>query len=228
MEEPTTHEIATLWRLNGERYEKHGENLAAAKSYEKASKALSYEGDEALGYLNQAAINYRLAGDGRFDDPYWVKAHELFDRVIADTGDPALRARAQRDKAMLCAEEGHYGQAEKLVHASYDGWNDIGDLVERAVTYGFWGRVEYMNRRYDSARYMFYVADDELRGKHDLYELNNLVWFMKVYCWYGRWYRLPRAIWLALRTGYRRRAAEALLIAISPRLYEQVLRAKRG
>ena len=228
MEEPTTHKIATLWRLNGERYEKHGENLAAAKSYEKAAKALSYEGDEALGYLNQAAINYRLAGDGRFDDPYWAKAHELFVRVIADTGDPTLRARAQRDKAMLCAEEGHYRQAEKLVLASYDGWNDSGDLVERAVTYGFLGRVEYMNRRYDSARYMFYVADDELRGKHDLYELNNLLWFMKVYYWYGRWYRLPRAIWLALRTGYHRRALEALLIAISPHLYERVLRAKRG
>lgn len=72
-----------------------------------------------------------------------------------------------------------------------------------------------MNRRYDSARYMFYVADDELRGKHDLYELNNLLWFMKVYYWYGRWYRLPRAIWLALRTGYHRRALEALLIAAS-------------
>ena len=118
MEEPTTHEIATHWRLNGERYEKHGENLAAAKSYEKAAKTLSYEGDEALGYLNQAAINYRLAGDGRFDDPYWVKAHELFDRVIAEAQEGELRNRARRDKAMLYVEEERYDEAETLLSAA--------------------------------------------------------------------------------------------------------------
>ena len=227
MEEPTTHEIATHWRLNGERYEKHGENLAAAKSYEKAAKALSYEGDEALGYLNQAAINYRLAGDGRFDDPYWAKAHELFDRVIADTGNPALRARAQRDKAMLLMEQQCYTEALALLRLARQHYTRARDEVEDAATCGFIGRVEYLDGQNGLLNLM--LADKVLRrGDNRVYELNNLIWLMKVTHPLRRQLLLFRALWLAVRTGYRRRAVEALLIAISPRLYDRVLRAKRG
>lgn len=228
MEEPTTHEIATHWRLNGERYEKHGENLAAAKSYEKAAKALSYEGDEALGYLNQAAINYRLAGDGRFDDPYWVKAHELFDRVIAEAQEGELRNRARRDKAMLCLEEEHYDQARKLLRIADVELATDRNWVELHCTQGFQGRVYYEQGLRGLALFYLHVADHGLRGKHDLYELNNLIWRMKVVNPIYRQLLLCRALRLAVRTGYRRRAAEALLIAISPRLYDRVLRAKRG
>ena len=228
MEEPTTHEIATLWRLNGERYEKHGENLAAAMSYEKASKALSYEGDEALGYLNQAAINYRLAGDGRFDDPYWVKAHELFDRVIANAQASELRNRARRDKAMLYVEEERYDEAEKLLSVARGEYDASNNWVEFWCTWGFEARVFYAQGKHALAREHLHSADHGLRGQHDLYELNNLVWRMKVVNPIHRQLLLCRALRLAVRTGYRRRAAEALLIAISPRLYERVLRAKRG
>lgn len=228
MEEPTTHEIATHWRLNGERYEKHGENLAAAKSYEKAAKALSYEGDEALGYLNQAAINYRLAGDGRFDDPYWVKAHELFDRVIAEAQEGELRNRARRDKAMLYVEEERYDEAEKLLSAARGEYDASYNWVEFWCTRGFEARVFYAQGKHALAREHLHSADHGLRGKHDLYELNNLVWLMKVVNPIHRQQLLCRALRLAVRTGYRRRAAEALLIAISPRLYDRVLRAKRG
>lgn len=228
MEEPTTHEIATHWRLNGERYEKHGENLAAAKSYEKAAKTLSYEGDEALGYLNQAAINYRLAGDGRFDDPYWVKAHELFDRVIANAQASELRNRARRDKAMLYVEEERYDEAEKLLSAARGEYDASYNWVEFWCTRGFEARVFYAQGKHALAREHLHSADHGLRGQHDLYELNNLVWLMKVVNPIHRQQLLCRALRLAVRTGYRRRAAEALLIAISPRLYDRVLRAKRG
>ncbi len=228
MEEPTTHKIATHWRLNGERNEKHGENLAAAMSYEQAAEALSYEDDEALGYLNQAAINYRLAGDGRLGARYWAKAHELFDRVIADTGNPALRARAQRDKAMLYVEEERYDEAEKLLSAARGEYDASYNWVEFWCTRGFEARVFYAQGKHALAREHLHSADHGLRGQHDLYELNNLVWLMKVVNPIHRQLLLCRALRLALRTGYHRRALEALLIAISPHLYERVLRAKRG
>ena len=61
-----------------------------------------------------------------------------------------------------------------------------------------------------------------------MYELNNLIWLMKVTHPLRRQLLLFRALWLAVRTRYRRRAVEALLIAVSPRLYERVLRAERG
>ena len=228
MEDPeTSHELATHWRLEADRHEKRGENLAAAKSYEQAAEALSYEDDEALGYLNQAAINYRLAGDGRLGARYWAKAHELFDRVIADTGNPALRARAQRDKAMLLMEQQCYTEALALLRLARQHYTRARDEVEDAATCGFIGRVEYLDGQNGLLNLM--LADKVLRrGDNRVYELNNLVWLMKVVNPIHRQQLLCRALRLAVRTGYRRRAAEALLIAISPRLYDRVLRAKRG
>ena len=144
MEDPeTSHELATHWRLEADRHEKRGENLAAAKSYEQAAEALSYEDDEALGYLNQAAINYRLAGNGRLGARYWAKADELFDRVIANTGDPALRARAQRDKAMLYLAQQDYDRALDLLGFSRRELVKSQNWVEFYCTLGFEGRVFY-------------------------------------------------------------------------------------
>lgn len=228
MEDPeTSHELATHWRLEADRHEKRGENLAAAEAYERAVKQLPDGDDEALGYINQAAINYRLAGDGRLGARYWAKAHELFDRVIADTGNPALRARAQRDKAMLLMEQQCYTEALALLRLARQHYTRARDEVEDAATCGFIGRVEYLDGQNGLLNLM--LADKVLRrGDNRVYELNNLIWLMKVTHPLRRQLLLFRALWLAVRTGYRRRAVEALLIAISPRLYDRVLRAKRG
>ena len=228
MEDPeTSHELATHWRLEADRHEKRGENLAAAEAYERAVKQLPDGDDEALGYINQAAINYRLAGDGRLGARYWAKAHELFDRVIADTGNPALRARAQRDKAMLLMEQQCYTEALALLRLARQHYTRARDEVEDAATCGFIGRVEYLDGQNGLLNLM--LADKVLRRSDNrVYELNNLIWLMKVTHPLRRQLLLFRALWLAVRTGYRRRAVEALLIAISPRLYDRVLRAKRG
>lgn len=221
IDEPETSEDCFFEAVDYVRYaesaERAGDNLSAAELFERAAKLFegATEGTDG-NWLNQAAINYRLAGSA-----YWLKALELFDYVIEHAGGE-LSARARRDKAMLLVELGRFDEALELLELAAHYYRKYDQTVERAVTEGFIGRLYLAWNEPGVASLYLYDADRDLRGRHDLYELNNLIWFMKAVGPVRRPLLLLRALRLAAATGYRRRAVEAGLITISPALYDAV------
>lgn len=207
--------------FSAEHLERVGNNLDAAMLFEQAAGGSETENQWL--WLNQAAINYRLAGSA-----YWQQSLELFDEVIANTTDSELHARACRDKAMLLTELGRTYEARKLLADAMFRQNWSGSATEYAATSGYVGRTHLADGKVADASYWLADADAQLRGKNDLYELNNLIWLMKV-AGVRRVLMLPRAVKLAFRTGYRRRGLEAGLITIRPALYDTVLdRVRQG
>ena len=202
-----------------ETLERQGDNLGAARLFEQA--AADREEYNSVFWLNQAAINYRLAGSG-----HWTKALELFDHVI-ETTHSELRDRARRDKAMLLVDLGRFNEAIWLLQKAELGQVERGQIIESYVTQGFIGRVRLAAGERQWGREILERVNGNLRGYHSVYELNNLIWLLKAVSLPRRLTLLPRALHLAARTGYRRRGVEAMLITVSPTLYALIKSRRR-
>lgn len=205
--------------------EQEGDHEGAAEQFIK--NALGLEDEEAVPFWNQAAINFRLAGENS-----WGSSHEFFRLAFESTDDQELLGRISRDWAMLFLDQATFCQKRILFEEAEAYFNKAADLLrsamayqacsgmEYAVTVGFMGRLELLRDEKSQARQHLRHAQDILHKKHDVYELNNLIWLLKSEKLLGRLRRLPRAVQLAAKTGYHRRATEACLITISPKLYE--------
>lgn len=96
---------------------------------------------------------------------------------------------------------------------------------EYFVSLGFIGRaLLYSNSgKRQEALFLLETADAVLKGRAP-YELNNLIWRLKAERLIRRLILLPRALRLASQARNRKRAVQAMTIALSPRLAERIVR----
>lgn len=191
-------------------FEQAHDNTVAAELFESLAKELNRPD-----LANQAAINWRLAKN-------YERAHAAFNEAYRQSllsGDTSLADRVRRDKAMLLLEQEAFDDAATMLEASRQSQQVAGEKLEAAVTLGFIARVTLRQGDVHLAQSELRQVDNELRGQHDVYELNNLIWLLKVERPPRRLALMIRTIRLAGKTGYRHRAVEAGLITISPRLY---------
>ena len=136
-----------------------------------------------------------------------------------------LLSTVERDWAMLKLAQGDYNTAISLLNDALNTQETLRNPREAGCTRGFLARVLWQSGRNASARRLFARADRELKDKPD-WRLNNAIWWMKASSSLRRLIIGPRAIWLAYSSGFRRRAAEAVIIMVGGnRLYERL---KRG
>lgn len=153
-------------------------------------------------------------------------AKAVFGIAYGYAEDDLLRGRIKRDWGMVFLDEGQADKAMELFEESRHLILSIGldhpdknkAHIEDYVTLGFIGRAYLVLGDKESARMHMKSADDELRG-HEPYELNNLVWRMKVSPpLIRRKLLFPRAWRLAREAGHRKRQLQILLLAASPTL----------
>lgn len=156
-------------------------------------------------------ICWRMSSEYERATTAFGKAYELADNDV-DKG------RIMRDWAMVPLAQEHYDDAFKCLEESLElirGHN----VVEYAVTMGFIGRVHFAQGDREAALSYFRTADLQLRTSHAprIYELNNLVWWMKAAPFRARIKVARRALPLAYRAGNARRLAQiALLVWYRP------------
>jgi len=156
-------------------------------------------------------ICYRLLG--KYSEA--TRAFEAAYRLAAK--DDLHRGRIMRDWSMVLLAQKQYADAERYLNESLTLLYGTDHLVEHAATMGFLGRIYCAYGDKVTARMYFHLADTNLRGKADIYELNNLVGWMKAAPLFERCVLGRRAWRLAGKTGNRKRQAQiALLIVCRP------------
>lgn len=136
--------------------------------------------------LQWRGITHRLQGN-------LSTSIEMFKAAIALTEDNThLQGRLYRDLAMTIvaqlrkakhgpARKLHEDGAEACLLKSQSLLNTTGDSVELAATYGFHGRLCALVGNPGQARSYYARADTVLKGGDNRdYELNNLIWMLKV------------------------------------------------
>lgn len=179
----------------------------------------------------RAGINYRCAGQSyfevslsRFSEAFTVATKPLQEHD-KDSRMMLLLSTVERDWAMLKLAQGDYNTAISLLNDALNTQETLRNPREAGCTRGFLARVLWQSGRNASARRLFARADRELKDKPD-WRLNNAIWWMKASSPLRRLIIGPRAIWLAYSSGFRRRAAEAVIIMVGGnRLYERLKRA---
>jgi len=121
----------------------------------------------------------------------------------------ALTAKIRRDLGMVYLDSGRVPEARYEFAISHNGLKRmLGDHdAETLASLGFLGR-SYLHEDNKTAKKYLLEAADGLRGQHDVYELNNLIWLLRASV-LSRLRRGPRAIQLALRLGNKQRLIEA-------------------
>lgn len=176
--------------------------------------------DEAASKANSAhesACAYQMQGVALRLNKQYSSAHVAFGVATSDAiGNDQLRFRIMRDEAHVLMDEGYLRSAVALLKSSSVGLRELGDLTESAMSTGFLGRVHLLKGDKREARRLMSEADGVLRGtaKNDTYELNNLIWLMKVVKPYERRVLLPRALRLIKQTGQRRRLPEVAILVV--------------
>jgi tetratricopeptide (TPR) repeat protein len=179
----------------------------------------------------RAGINYRCAGQSDFDVSLtcfseafdvatkYLQAHDKDNRMML------LLSTVERDWAMLYLAQGNCDTAGSLLNDALKTQVALRNPREAGCTRGFLARVLWQSGRSAIACQLFAQADRELKDKPD-WRLNNAIWWMKASSPLRRLIIGPRAIRLAYRSGFRRRAAEAVIIMVGGnRLYERLKRA---
>ena len=143
--------------------------------------------------------------------------------------DQALKLRIMRDEALTYMAEGKLQRAYNMAHESFIGLSRF-DQDESAASLGAMGRIELQRGHREDALRMFNEADGILNrpDSNQDYQLNNLVWLLKVTNLPQRLAMLPRAIRLIKLTEQRRRTIEVVLLVGGNRLYSFAERFKRS
>lgn len=180
------------------------------------------------------AANTFLLASGQTDDSYEIaaafqmrgvalrlnkefeEAHvALGTATLYARGNEELRLRIERDKAIVYMDEGKLWQASQLADDSYTGLRDMGSVTEAAASLGFLGRVRLRVGNKTEAYRMISQADALLRSSNNsTYELNNLIWLLKLARPLMRLNLLPRTLWLIQQTGQTRRLVEVASLAV--------------
>lgn len=164
--------------------------------------------------LRLAGVNFRSCGVLDRSDQLLETALDL------SRGVPKLYDAILRDLGMLRIAQGETDEALRLLYTSRNNQLARHDPQEAACTIGIIARAYWRQGKHSQARRAFARADQGLTEKLD-WRLNNIIWWMKACGLGGRLFLAPRAIWLAFRSGFPRRAAEALIILVGGnRLYE--------
>jgi hypothetical protein len=140
-----------------------------------------------------------------------------------------LQYRIERDGAMLFADINELLIAYQMLWSSYKGLEGLGSKTEAAISLAVLGRVVNRLGDKDEAFRLMIRADRHLRASDSrTYELNNLVWLLKLVNPLARLALLPRVIRLIRQTGQRRRLAELALLVIGGNpLYDYADRLRR-
>ncbi len=156
----------------------------------------------------------------------YTKAEEAFEEACRRAKTDTHTGRIKRDWGMVPLECGLYDKALALFMSSLHLLMQDGEApvdpeqrVEYFVTIGFIGRAHSTQRTRENhqlAQKQLRTADRELRG-HAPYELNNLVWRLKVEPFRKRIRLVRRALRLAREARNRPRMIQiTLLLACRP------------
>lgn len=178
--------------------------------------------DERASVSQGEGIAFRLNGDLHNSrcSLYQARSYAISTKNIV------LQARIERDLGMTILEDAIVNQNETLFSTTHM-WLESSLLAlvqhsrtEAAATLGFIGRALLEQGCHRQAIETFRDANRTLRGRHDVYELDNLVWMAKASV-LDRWRYAFRAFWLMKRTGSTRRVVEYfVLLAGGNRLYK--------
>jgi|JI10StandDraft_1071094.scaffolds.fasta_scaffold333492_3 hypothetical protein len=195
--------------------EKRGDKRRAAELFESAGRLTDSLVEKAKA-MQLAGINLRGYGAILDSNIRFTSAYQL----ACAAKQPSLADAIRRDWAMLRIDQDDFDGALMMLRAAKRGQEDRGEPTESACTESFIGRVYLGQGDRNRAMMTFANADHGLKTKLD-WRLNNVIWWMKSCSPGGRLFLAPRAIWLAFRSGFPRRAAEALIILVGGnRLYE--------
>ncbi len=198
-----------------------GKYLEAAQHYMLAQQFASLARQVIRTQLS-AGINFRMCG--KYEDAALQLTLALENaKSLEDNAETTVYvAVIQRDLAMLDIDLGNYIDALELLKASAKSLF-YKDTTELGATYDFTARA-YAGLNDTRLAYSYHAEAHQLLHKNwNTYELNNLVWWMKLMKPVERIERLPRALWLAIVERNRVRAFEAIIIAFAgPKKYEQL------
>jgi len=210
-----------------------GKNLfkEALKIFIKASN-MSEGNNKQAEAVQLIGIASRLNGDYR-------RSEEAFKRALVHTNDPMIKAKIQRDLGMTYLDKANsikrnqpyrHAEIETLYKKAEERFsNSIYAMrcphEELGMSRSFMARLHFSKNDKESARSDFERAHDEIKGKNDTYELNNLIWLARssIIC---RWIYAWRAIQLAVKTGASRRWKEYLIILVGGNLLYEKIAAK--
>lgn len=167
-------------------------------------------------------IAYRLNGDLHKSRSSLFSARSY----AISANDIVLQGRIERDLGMTILDNAVINQNQVLFNTAH-GWFESSLLAlvrysrtEAAATLGFIGRALLEEGLRYQAVETLRDAHRTLKGRNDVYELNNLVWMAKASV-LDRWRYAPRAFWLMKRSGSTRRVVEyVVLLAGGNRLYK--------
>jgi len=188
----------------------------------------------AVGYKEQASalqnkgIALRLANDllgsesalqGARAIAVATEDFELVGRIERDIGMTIL------DRATMTEDRGQFADAEMWFDESWKKLKVIKPL-EAAMTIGFIGRSFFCRGERSDAIALLVIAHKALTGKHDVYELNNLIWLARASVFY-RWRFAPRFLHLVSQTDHTRRNKEYLVLLVGGNRLYKFLRERR-
>lgn len=175
-----------------------------------ADRGMTAEIEQLLG------ICYRMLGR-------YSKARVAFENAFRLANNARDRGRILRDQAMLWLVQGQLENAWNDIRRSLEMLLRPEDAVEYACSVGFQARLFGKQGELYTARDHHRRADELLRQATDdpsepIYELNNLVWWLKVEKGFRSRYRLSRRAWrLAKANSNRKRQLQiALLLTCRP------------
>lgn len=205
---------------SGDELERAGKSYEAATEFKKAARVAFDQRDKCTA-LHRAAINLRVAK--QYED-----AEYTFEEALANSNGGGQELRIKRDMIMARVLSGRVtSEDESTLDEIYSNQLKVGMLLEAGVTLGFIARLDLkLGKSRDAALLDFSEADRLMRKseyRNRVYELNNLIHWMKNENFIKRFILGPRAIYLALKTGYRIRAIEAsILMTGGPKIYEKL------
>ena len=182
-------------------------DLQEAQGRFAAAVAEADTSDEKAKSLQMLGVALRLHKDLRSAEVRLLAALEN-----ALDNNPTLRYKILRDLGMVYLDTKRVSESRYEFTASHQGLKRVlGDHdAETLASLGFLGR-SYLHEDNKTAKKYLLEAADGLRGQHDVYELNNLIWLLRASV-LSRLRRGPRAIQLALRLGNKQRLIEAVIL----------------
>ena len=201
----------------------HGLFTESAEAFHYASQVGEENADIAAAHQGHG-IAMRLLGE-------YLESHVSFGTALLYARqDPALKLRIMRDEALTYMAEGKLQRAYDMAHDSFIGLSRF-DQDESAASLGAMGRIELQRGHRADALRMFNEADGILNrpGSNLDYQLNNLIWLLKVARPALRLAILPRGLRLIKATGQSRRKIEVVILVVvgGNRLYKLAERYKR-
>ncbi|GEM_PF-3824292 len=223
---------AMFYLKAAEEANRKGDYVRASKLFRDAQDRYERGGqtEMAIRCLQQAGVNLRLAGKPEEAS----KLLHLASRAAANLRLLELELSCEADLAMAFVDMGDTSHArDGLLSAllSYKNMKKIASRsdpkqivhsLEYAVAIGHLARIDALLGMHQRALSLHEQANAILRGNHDEWELNNLIWWMKELPSGERFDLGFRGIYLATKLRRKQRLIEALLLIISPQLYVSV------